>query len=40
MAIRNIRELGDPCLRKVCKEVKNVSLRTKILIEDMLKTMN
>ncbi|MBE5959394.1 MAG: peptide deformylase [Lachnospiraceae bacterium] len=39
MAIRNIRELGDPCLRKVCKEVKNVSLRTKILIEDMLDTM-
>ena len=39
MAIRNIRELGDPCLRKVCKEVKNVSLRTRVLIEDMLDTM-
>lgn len=39
MALRNIRELGDPCLRKVCKEVKNVNTRTKILIEDMLDTM-
>lgn len=39
MAIRNIRELGDPSLRKICKEVKNMNLRTKILIEDMLDTM-
>lgn len=39
MALRNIRELGDPCLRKVCKEVKSVNTRTKILIEDMLDTM-
>lgn len=39
MAIRNIRELGDPSLRKICKEVKGMNLRTKILIEDMLDTM-
>lgn len=39
MAIRNIRELGDPCLRKVCKEVKEINLRTKILIDDMIDTM-
>lgn len=39
MAIRNIRELGDPSLRKVCKEVKGMNLRTQILIEDMLDTM-
>lgn len=39
MAIRNIRELGDPALRKICKEVKDVNLRTKILIGDMLDTM-
>ena len=36
MAIRNIRELGEPCLRKICKPVKEVNLRTKILIGDML----
>lgn len=35
MAIRNIRELGEPCLRKVCKPVKEMNSRTKILIEDM-----
>lgn len=39
MAIRNIRELGDPSLRKICKEVKAMNARTKILIEDMLDTM-
>lgn len=39
MAIRNIRELGDPCLRKICKEVKEINLRTKILIDDMIDTM-
>ena len=39
MAIRNIRELGEECLRKVCKHVKDVNLRTKILIGDMFETM-
>lgn len=39
MALRTIRELGDPCLRKVCKEVKEVTPRTRQLIEDMLDTM-
>jgi peptide deformylase len=39
MAIRNIRELGDPCLRKICKPVKDMNLRTKILISDMFDTM-
>ncbi len=39
MAIRNIRELGEECLRKVCKPVKDVNLRTKILIGDMFDTM-
>ncbi len=39
MAIRNIRELGDPCLRKICKPVKDVNLRTKTLIGDMFDTM-
>lgn len=39
MAIRNIRELGEPCLRKICKPVKDMNLRTKILIGDMFDTM-
>ena len=39
MAIRNIRIMGDPILEKVCKEVKEVTPRTKELIEDMLETM-
>ncbi|MCR5705046.1 MAG: peptide deformylase [Eubacterium sp.] len=39
MAIRNIRELGDAALRKICKPVKEVNRRTEILIEDMFDTM-
>lgn len=39
MAIRTVRTLGEECLRKVCKEVKSVNLRTRILIEDMFDTM-
>ena len=39
MAIRNIREIGDPVLNKVCKEVKEVSERTLELIDDMFDTM-
>lgn len=39
MAIRNIRTMGDECLTKVCKEVKEINDRTKILIEDMIDTM-
>ena len=39
MAIRKIRELGDEVLTKKCKEVTKMTLRTKVLIEDMLDTM-
>ena len=39
MAIRNIRELGDDVLRKECKTVKDVTRRTRVLIEDMFDTM-
>ncbi|GFH89947.1 MAG: peptide deformylase [Lachnospiraceae bacterium] len=39
MAIRNIREIGDGVLNKKCKEVKEMTPRTKELIEDMLETM-
>ena len=39
MAIRNIREMGDDVLGKICKEVKEITPRTRDLIEDMLDTM-
>ena len=39
MALRQIRELGDPCLLKVCKPVKEVNERIHVLIGDMLDTM-
>lgn len=39
MAIRNIREIGDEILTKKCKEVKEVTPRTRELVEDMLETM-
>ena len=39
MALRNIRNMGDECLTKVCKEVTEVNKRTEALIEDMLDTM-
>ncbi|MCI8795387.1 MAG: peptide deformylase [Dorea sp.] len=39
MAIRKVRELGDEVLRKRCKEVPKMTIRNKILINDMLDTM-
>ncbi|MDE7270205.1 MAG: peptide deformylase [Acetatifactor sp.] len=39
MAIRNIREYGDDVLSKKCKEVTEMTPRTRELIEDMLETM-
>lgn len=39
MALRQIREIGDDVLTKVCKTVKEVTPRTITLIEDMLDTM-
>ena len=39
MAIREVREMGDDVLEKQCKPVTKMTLRTKILIEDMLDTM-
>lgn len=39
MALRNIRELGDPVLNKVCLEVKEMTDRNKQLIDDMFETM-
>lgn len=39
MATRTIREMGDPTLNKVCKEVKEITPRILELIDDMLETM-
>ena len=39
MATRKIRELADEVLTKQCKEVTKMTLRTKVLIQDMLDTM-
>lgn len=39
MAIREVREIGDDILTKQCKNVTKMTLRTKILIGDMLETM-
>lgn len=39
MAIRNIRELGEECLRKKCKEVPLITPRVRLLVKDMFDTM-
>ena len=39
MAIREVREIGDDILTKKCKDVPKMTIRTKILIGDMLETM-
>ena len=39
MAIREVRIMGDDILEKQCKPVTKMTMRTKILIEDMLDTM-
>lgn len=39
MGIRQIRELGDDILRKKSKPVTMMTLRTKLLINDMLDTL-
>ena len=39
MAIREVREIGDDILTKPCKPVPKLTIRTRILINDMLDTM-
>lgn len=39
MAIRNIRQIGDPVLNKKCKEVAEMTDRTAELIQDLFDTM-
>lgn len=40
MALREIREIGENCLSKNCKEVKEMTDRVRILIDDMIETMH
>lgn len=40
MALREIRLDGDPILRKISKEITDISDRIKILLDDMVETMN
>ncbi|QOV20211.1 peptide deformylase [Blautia liquoris] len=39
MAIRKIREFGDPVLNKVCRPVKEATPRIRQLVDDMFETM-
>ena len=39
MAMRNIRKMGDTILNKPCREVKEMTEKISILIDDMLETM-
>ena len=39
MALRKIREMGDDCLRVVCKEVTEITPRIEELVEDLIDTM-
>ena len=40
MALRRIRLSDDPILRKKSREITNITNRIKILLEDMIDTMN
>ena len=39
MAIRKIREIGDPCLQKKCREVESFDNRLHTLLDDMQDTL-
>lgn len=39
MAIRKIREIGDPCLNKKCREVEKFDHKLHTLLDDMKETM-
>lgn len=39
MALRTVRIQGDPVLEKKCKEVKEMTPKIEVLIDDMLDTM-
>ncbi len=40
MALREVRQQGDPILQRECKPVKELKERDQILIDDMLETMH
>lgn len=40
MALRTIRKENDPCLYKVCKEVKTFDAKLATIIDDMIETMH
>lgn len=39
MAIRKIREIGDPCLKKQCREVEKFDTKLHTLLDDMQDTL-
>ncbi len=39
MAIRKIREIGDECLKKKCREVENFDSKLHTLLDDMRETL-
>lgn len=39
MALRKIREIGDPCLKKVCRKVENFDDKLHVLLDDMAETL-
>lgn len=39
MGLRNIREMGDDILRKKCKEIKVMTPRLRVLVDDMFETL-
>ena len=39
MALRKIREIGDPCLTKKCREVENFDEKLHTLLDDMKDTL-
>ncbi|PNV62394.1 peptide deformylase [Clostridium sp. chh4-2] len=40
MAVRNLRYEGDAALKKICKEVKTVDDRIRMLLDDMMDTLH
>ena len=39
MALRKIREIGDPCLNKKCRDVEVFDSKLHALLDDMKETM-
>lgn len=40
MATRKIREIGDPCLNKVCRKVESFDKKLHTLLDDMAQTLS